>query len=79
MAWDDARLDQTEQRALACTSEDACTVDVVSLIGEVRRLRAALEWINEHTTIVVGRHRSDEDEAALIGIIDVARRALRIE
>lgn len=42
MPWDDDRLDAVEREARACTSGDACTVDVLALIAEVRRLRTAL-------------------------------------
>lgn len=46
MPWDDARLDDVEAQARACTSEDACTVDVLALVAEVRRLREQMRLGN---------------------------------
>lgn len=46
MGWDDLRLDQVGQGAAGCP--DACGADVVSLIAEVRRLRAAI--VDQHVT-----------------------------
>lgn len=46
--WNSERLQQTEMHALKCDSDDACRVDVVLLIGEVRRLRAAITDALDH-------------------------------
>lgn len=40
MPWDDERLAAVEAEAATCPNGDACAEDVISLIAEVRRLRA---------------------------------------
>jgi hypothetical protein len=43
MPWDDDRLDAVEAEAKACATGDACTADVLALVGVVRQLRG-LVW-----------------------------------
>lgn len=45
--WDDLRLSQVEAAAAGCP--DACAVDVVSLVAEVRRLREQLRIAESRT------------------------------
>ena len=45
MPWNDDRLDAVETAARQCTSGDACSIDVVLLVAEVRRLREVVRQL----------------------------------
>lgn len=50
MPWSADRLDAVETAARQCTSGDACSVDVVLLIAEVRRLREVVRQLTATIT-----------------------------